>query len=127
MKKLIIATAGWVLLSGATVGGYAAEKGAGNELRHEKPVHTSDHRPHIPRMLELVGPILDRLVDILRKDQSAETVAMVSETLKEASDEIKEMYRLSMATSDVRQQVEDLYRRVKETERIAGELGKKQR
>ncbi len=115
------------MVCGTIAAGHAAEKRAGNEFGKEPSTAAVDKRPHIPRILELMGPTLDNLADSLGKDQSPETVAMVSRTLKEVAGEIREMYRLSMAASDVQQQAEDLYRRVRETETIASKMGKKQR
>jgi len=114
MNKLVVAFAAWTLVCGTIAAGHAAEKRAGNEPGKEPSVAAVDKRPHIPRMLEVMGPTLDSLVDSLGKDHSPEAVARVS-------------HRLSMAASDVQQQAEDLYRRVKETERVASKMGKKQR
>jgi|GEM_PF-7116265 len=127
MNKLVVAFAAWTLVCGTIAAGHAAEKRAGNEPGKEPSATAVDKRPHIPRMLEVMGPTLDSLVDSLGKDHSPDAVARVSQTLKEVADEIREMYRLSMAASDVQQQAEDLYRRVKETERVASKMGKKQR
>ncbi|WP_298272302.1 hypothetical protein [Geobacter sp.] len=125
MKKLIVAAAACTLLAGVHGTGHAAGNGEGRGRGTEPPVAAQDRRPHIPKMLELMAPTLDTLAGRLEKDRSAATAAAVSRTLKEMAEEIREMYRLSMASSDVRREADDLYRRVAETGKKAGGAGEK--
>lgn len=96
-----------------------------NAAGKDSPVPAGDRRPHLPQALDLTGPLLENLAVRLEKDRSSENIAAVSKTLRELAEEFKEMYRLSMATSDVRQDAENLVRKVADTAKAAQKPVKK--
>ena len=81
-----------------------------------------DLRPHMPKILEIMGPLVEMIASELKAFPDPMHTARFVPHLEDIAAEMREMYLLSMSIAKTEVEAEQLYQRVLATERAVKEL-----
>ena len=109
-------------LAGSAV--QAAEKAAEPSYMKDHPLmkQGQDLRPHMPKILEIMGPLVEMIASELKAFPDPMHTARFVPHLEDIAAEMREMYLLSMSIAKTEVEAEQLYQRVLVTERAVKEL-----
>jgi hypothetical protein len=115
------------ILAGCCLAGsaaQAAEKAAEPAYMKDHPLmkQGQDLRPHMPKILEIMGPLVGMIVSELKAYPDPMHTARFVPHLEDIAAEMREMYLLSMSIAKTEVEAEQLYQRVLATERAVKEL-----
>lgn len=115
------------ILAGSCLAGsaaLAAEKSAEPAYMKDHPLmkQGQDLRPHMPKILEIMGPLVEMIVAEFKAYPDPMHTARMVPHLEDIAAEMREMYLLSMSTAKTEVEAEQLYQRVLATERAVKEL-----